>query len=345
MNRPTLGVRRDASRMLFRQPTAQYLAAARNQHIAEVVKGWPGGLTTKAVTTPMVASDLGITSIADISPIIAPASAFSALVASGITVSLAGVTSKFVPARIVSGADAGNFVVEGGPIPVTQSTISAGPEIKPFKLACIVVLTRELAEHSVSDAEVIIQSMLSEAATLKLDSICLGSAAATAAQPQGLLFGVSAAGTATPNTAGAITALAGDIEKLMSALAANGAGVSPIFICAPPQVASMRLLCGLRFDYPVIASVGVTAGTIIAVEGPSFVSGFSGVPEFFTSTQAVLHMDSAPTALSMVGSPNLVSAPDRSIYQSDCVAVKMVLRVGWGLRASGHATYISSVAW
>ena len=122
----------------------QYLATATRQHISEVVKAWPG-MTIKAAVTPLVMSDLGVAGVADISPIIAPASAFSTLAAHGITVSLAGVTSKSVPARIVDVNDAGAFVAEGAAIPVTQSTISAGPTIEPYKLAAIVVLTRELS--------------------------------------------------------------------------------------------------------------------------------------------------------------------------------------------------------
>jgi hypothetical protein len=51
------------------------------------------------------------------------------------------------------------------------------------------------------------QSMLSEAAALKLDSVALGSGAAvTGVQPAGLLFGLSPAGTATSNTQGARSA-------------------------------------------------------------------------------------------------------------------------------------------
>jgi hypothetical protein len=309
------------------------------------IKAWPG-LTTKAATTPLAMSDLGIAGIADISPIIAPASAFSALVARGITVSLAGITSKFVPARIVDVNDAGSFCAEGAPIPVHQSTILAGPEIKPYKLACIIVLTRELSEHSVSDAETIVQSMMSEAAALKLDSVCLGNGAAvTGVQPAGILNGVSAAGTSTANKSGAHLALARDIEILMTALAAAGAGVSPVFVCAPAQAASMKTLVGPKFDYPIIASVGVAAGTVIAIEGPSFVSGFSGVPEFSIDTQTVLHMADPASALSTVGTPNVVAAPERSLFQTDCIAVKMILRCGWGMRASGHVQYLTGVNW
>jgi hypothetical protein len=342
MNRPTFGVQREAGRAIFRQATVQFLATANRQHISEVVKAWPG-MTVKAAVTPLVMSDLGIAGVADVPVIIAPSSAFASLVAHGITVSLTGITSKFVPARIVDVNDAGAFVAEGAAIPVVQSTISAGPEIKPYKVAAIVPLTREFSEHSVTDAEKIMQSMLSEAAALKLDSVALGNGAAvTGVQPAGILNGVAAAGTASANTNGVHLALAKDIEMLLGALSAAGAGVSPIFVCSPAQAASMKLLVGPRFDYPIVASVGVAAGTVIAIEGPSFVSGFSGVPEFEIRTQAVLHMANPASAFSTGGT---LAAPERSLYQTDCIAVKMIMRCGWGMRAAGHVQYLTGVNW
>ena len=339
------GVRRDAAQALFSRATVLYIAAAKNQHIDEVIKAWPG-LKTKAAVTPSTMADFGSVAVLadDIVRIIAPTSAFSALVANGIRVDLAGVASRRIPARVVSAADAGSFVGEGQPIPVTQSTIAAGVVIAPCKLACVVVLTRELAEYS--DAVTVMTSLMSDSATLKLDSVCLGNGAAIAGvQPAGILFGQAAAGAATSNTSGAHLALMKDVELLVNALAANGGGVSPVFICAPGQAAAMKTLVGPKFDYPIIASVGVPVGTLIAIEGPSFVSGFSGVPEFFTATQAVLHMESVPAPFSTVGTPNVVAAPERSLYQSDCVAVKMILRCGWGMRSTGHAQYLTGVNW
>ena len=143
MNRATFGVQREAGRAIFRQAVVQYLAAANRQHISEVVKSWPG-MTMKAAVTPLVMSDLGIAGVADISPIIAPASAFSTLVAHGITVSLAGVTAKTVPARIVNANDAGGFVAEGAAIPVRR-VFRRRADYFAVKLACITVFTRELA--------------------------------------------------------------------------------------------------------------------------------------------------------------------------------------------------------
>ena len=342
MNRATFGVQREAGRAIFRQAVVQYLAAANRQHISEVVKSWPG-MTMKAAVTPLVMSDLGIAGVADISPIIAPASAFSTLVAHGITVSLAGVTAKTVPARIVNANDAGGFVAEGAAIPVTQSVFAAGPTISPCKLACITVFTRELSEHSVSDCQTIMASMMSEGATMVLDSTSLGNGAAVAGvSPAGILNGVSVAGTATSNTQGAHLALAKDIEILMGALATAGAGVSPIFVCSPAQAASMKLLVGPRFDYPIVASVGVANGTLIAIEGDEFCQRF-----FRRAGIRHQHASGAAYGQSSVGvlDGRHYRGPGALALSADMIAVKMIMRVGWGMRAAGHVQYITGVNW
>ena len=61
-----------------------YIAAAKNQHIDEVIKAWPG-LKTKAAVTPSTMADFGSVAVLadDIVRIIAPTSAFAALVANG----------------------------------------------------------------------------------------------------------------------------------------------------------------------------------------------------------------------------------------------------------------------
>ena len=99
----------------------------------------------------------------------------------------------------------------------------------------------------------------------------------------------------------------------------------------------MKLLVGPRFDYPIVASVGVAAGTLIAIEGPSFVTGFSGVPEFDISTQAVLHMANPASAFSTGGT---IAVPERSLYQQDMIAVKMIMRC-WLGHARSRACAVS----
>ena len=43
--------------------------------------------------------------------------------------------------------------------------------------------------------------------------------------------------------------------------------------------------------FPILTSAALAAGTVVAVEQSSFVSGFDGLPEFSTSRGASVHME------------------------------------------------------
>jgi hypothetical protein len=103
---------------------------------------------------------------------------------------------------------------------------------------------------------------------------------------------------------------------------------------------------GPQFTFPILASAALAAGTIVAVEAKSFVSGFSATPTFDVSDQTVLHLeDSSPAQISTAGTPNFVAAPLRSLWQTNCTAVKMILQCAWGMRAPNHVQLVSSTTW
>ena len=56
-------------------------------------------------------------------------------------------------------------------------------------------------------------------------------------------------------------------------------------------------------------------------------------------------MDNAPTAIGTAGSPNVVSAPTRDLYQTDSVGLKVRLGVTWALRTSGAVAWVQNVVW
>jgi hypothetical protein len=115
------------------------------------------------------------------------------------------------------------------------------------------------------------------------------------------------------------------LPGLVQALAANGGGLEPVLICAPAQAATLRMWRQADF-YDILASVALPAGTVVAVESSSFVSGQDGVPEFSTSKGATLHMeDTAPTDINASAA---MAAPTKSLFQTDLVGLKMILRAG-----------------
>ena len=138
--------------------------------------------------------------------------------------------------------------------------------------------------------------------------------------------------------------MVGDIEALIAALAANGAGGAPVFVCAAKQAATMKTLVGPKFDFPILTSTALAAGTVAVVEVVSFVSGFSSVPEFTTSKVAAVHMEETSPQDITGGTPS-PAVPVKSLFQVDAIALRTNLWASWGLRAAGHCQYITGATW
>jgi len=201
------------------------------------------------------------------------------------------------------------------------------------------VFSSELAQRGIQDIEAVVRQVLSEAAALALDAAVFSTTAAVlGVRPAGILSGVAGQ---TPSTGGGLTALAQDIGILVGALAAAGGGVNPFFVAAPAQAATAK---AHGVGFPIFASAALMQGTIIAVEAGSFVSGFGSVPRFDVSDQAVVHMETSPSALSSVGTPAVIAAPTNSLWQMNCTGVRMIVDACWGLRAA-HASFMTGVTW
>lgn len=120
-----------------------------------------------------------------------------------------------------------------------------------------------------------------------------------------------------------------------------GAGADPILICAPHQFAALHTWFSeaTKF-YPVFGSQALSAGTIVAIERSSFVSAYDPQPEFSLATGATVQMDDSTPASDL-----LTQSPVKSMYQTDLIGLKTVLRVAWGLRNPQHVAIVSGVTW
>jgi hypothetical protein len=345
-------VSRDRPRdAIDRALAAHFLAYANGrQSVADFVRDdLPVQLLLRSATVPATSSttgwatELAATAVADVISSIAPVSAAAALIGLGLQVPFDSAAAVRVPGRVSLATDAGGWTGEGNPLRVRRMDLS-GPTLALCQLGAIVVFTNELADHSLRSAQRVASELLNESAALLLDSNLFSNAAAsTGVSPAGLLNGVSGI---TAATGGGVEAMMKDVEALIAALAAAGGGQSAVFVAAPGQAAAMKMRIGPRFDYPILASAALAAGTIVAIEAKSFVSGFSATPTFDVSDQTVVHLeDTSPAQVSTAGTPNVVAAPLRSLWQTNCTAVKMVLKCAWGMRATGHVQLVSSTTW
>ena len=270
---------------------------------------WAGALTSTAVAD--FVADLGA------------ASAASQLIAAGMRVALGRALGVRIPG-IINSASAAAFVAEGAPIPVQELAIN-GPTLKPHKLSAIVVFTRETA--AATGFEAIARQSLRESVGLSLDAAMLSTAAATDERPAGILNG---AASVTATAGGGDNAMIADLAALAEAVAPL-AGEAIAFIASPGQAAKVRLRARAPLPYPVWASAALAPGTVMAVATNALAFAADPIPDFDPSTEGVLHMEN--TAPAHIGTEAGVAAPTQSLFQTDCVRLRMILGTSWALRA------------
>jgi hypothetical protein len=303
-------------------------------------------LVTKGAVVPASTTAqewAGLTSIAAVGDFVlslAEMSAFANVLNAAPRVPLAGVSSVQFPAR--SGTPAtGNtaWIGEGQPFPVKKNPVviaaTLGP---PQKLGSIQTCTRELA----TAAPMVLPNMIREDFAFGLDSLALSDAAATDVAPAGILYGVS---PVSAKTGGNQEAMLGDLEQLSFEIAPVTSNL--VYIAHTAQANAIKLRMGSIFarDIPIWGTTGVAPGVVIALDPQALVSGFGPAPEITVSTQAVLHMeDSSPSAIAD-SSPPSHAAPVRSLFQTNTVAIRAVLRCAWCWRTPGAVAWLTGATW
>jgi hypothetical protein len=81
---------------------------------------------------------------------------------------------------------------------------------------------------------------------------------------------------------------------------------------------------------------------VAAIALNALVASFDDAPDVSVSREAAYHADTVPQPLSAAGTPATVSAPIRSLFQTDCIGIKLSMQASWGLRATGAVAVISS---
>ena len=95
---------------------------------------------------------------------------------------------------------------------------------------------------------------------------------------------------------------------------------------------------------PIIDSATVPTKQLMIVDAADFVVAGGEAPRMEMSDQATLHMeDTNPQDL--VISPSTVAAPQKSLWQTDSLALRMVMPMNWVQRRAGTIAYTTSVTW
>jgi hypothetical protein len=270
---------------------------------------------------------------------LAPASVYAALAARGLRVAFNGVSTIKIPSKLSSPYVGGDFLGEGQPIPTRRLGLSP-TTIGPLrKLASISHFTAELQNASVPTIEAVLRDSISSDTALLLDSKLLDNVASSTTRPAGLLNGVT---PLTATAGGGLAALAGDLGALAAAIP-NPADL--VYIMPPAdRVRALALSPGL-LGVTIIEAAALTAKTVIALDCGDFVSGEGDTPRFDLSEQSTLHEDDAPAAIGVPGSPNVVSAPSRSLFQTDTIALRFIQFVVWLLARPQRIAAVVAVTW
>jgi HK97 family phage major capsid protein len=264
-----------------------------------------------------------------------------------------------IPTRSRTPSIAGSFVGEGQAIPVRQGAFTT-QALVPKKVAVLTTWTREMDEHSIPAIEGILREAIQLDTTVAVDSVLLDANPATLIRPAGLLNGVAAL---TATAGGGLVALVGDLKALIGALTAATYGNirTPVWLMNPADILGASLVsaantgifpfaaqvaAGNLLGIPIIDSATVPVKTMILIDAADFVVADGGAPRMEISDQATLHMeDTNPTDLVGPGSPGAVASPQRSLFQTDSLALRMIMPLNWLQRRAGTVVWTQSVTW
>jgi hypothetical protein len=234
------------------------------------------------------------------------------------------------------------WIGEGQPIPVAEGVLNASTLGPPKKLGIIESFTLWLAQASTPSAELVVETMLRDAAAKQLDASLFSASAATATAPAGLLNGISAS-TASTGTVGVDAAIA-DAQVLVDAVVAGGGGASGIcFVASPGRALALRTYIPTA---TVFASASVPSAELICLDTRALASMFGATPEITAAQETVLHYESAtPADIGTVGTPNVVAVPSKSLFQTAALALRLILRAAWLMRTPAIAHIDTGMVW
>lgn len=341
--------RRDRAAPFVRAAVATLLASLHNSFPGHIAKSqWPGDIDVsmllKAATSPATTSSstwagsLASTAVADFVSVMGGAFASTSLLGHGIQLEFEDKNGILVPG-IVADANNVGFVGEAQPISVSALSLD-GPILTPHKVPMIAVFTREVLQRS--NVEPNVRPVLLESIGLGLDAAMFSTAATSSIRPAGLLNGIV---PLTPSTTtDPQEAMIADIKALVSAVAPIAGNGEVVLVAATDQAVALRLRQS-REVYPILASAALASGTILAIATNGLASAIDPVPRFEIASEATIVMDDAAGPLSAIGTPNVVAATARSLFQTDTIALRVILQVGWGLRSPSAIAYMTGVSW
>lgn len=257
--------------------------------------------------------------------------------------------ARRVPAKtrvIAFSAGAAAYRVgERKPLPISRAAL-AGITLDPKpKVAGVSLATRELLSIPGLETDVALGQDLAAATGQAEDAWFLDPTA-----PGSALNSAPTAVSVGVNTTGVDADLQKAIELL---LAAGGDLRDAVWVLSPAAAAKVAGLRGTGgaasfpgigpnggelLGLPVLTSTAA-AGKLVLLDQSGVLIDRDAAAEISRAESAMLQLDNAPTE------PPTAPANMVSVFQTDCVAVKAVMRRGFAVRAGSVATYITGGTW
>lgn len=292
----------------------------------------PVATTTDAGFAAEVAQRLVVNFLASLAPLSAAAS----LIAAGVRLPLGRAVEIKIPVRTGAPSTTVAWIGEGDPIPVRSYAINDNCVLAPRKFGLIAGLTREAVTRA--SGEDVVRQLIREDAAANLDAAYFSTDAGTDTVHAGLLNGVSSlAGYA----GGDRTAIETDLAALSDAVSAAGSG-DVMFVASPARVARLRIKAPeIAREVTMLPSLAVAATTIIAVDPVSIAHGAGDSIDIAASREAVVHMSDDPDPIV----DGTTADPVRSMWQTDAVALRLLVDVAFAPRRSGAVAWLESATW
>jgi HK97 family phage major capsid protein/HK97 family phage prohead protease len=328
----------------------------------EVTRGvhqWYERAATAPATTTTAgwAAELAVTGQGEFFNQIMAGSIFQPVASRGMQMTLGRNAQLSMPTRLATPTVAGSFTAEGAPIPVRQAaftTVSIGLK----KMAVITSYSREIAEHSTPEIETILRRLIVDDTGIAADTVFIDNIAASTIRPAGIRAGVAGL---TPTAGGGFAALVGDVKALVGALAGVNALRAPVWIMNPVQQIAISLTQNNGGDFPfqadinasrllgysVVVSSTVPAGMVILINADDLMVVQGDSPRFDVSDQATLHYEDTSPLQLVTGAQGsgVVASPSRSLFQTDSLALRMILPMNWALLRTGSVAWVTGVTW
>jgi hypothetical protein len=292
----------------------------------------------KAASAPAATSTVGWAK--ELSPIVVafltnlvPMSAGADLLGRALGLSFDGAGQINLPMVTTPLAD---FVGEGQPIPVVNGVASIQATLVPYKFSVITVLSRELIEHA--NAEPLVRNALLQSTGPALDRRLFDNVAGSTVRPAGLLYGLTPL-TPAATTGGKGEAMTEDLQALLSAVAPVAGNSQIVLICAPGQAVSIKLRTFDSFDYPILVSGALAAGTVIAVATNAIVSASDAAPAIDTTRTASMQFNDSPSGDLMTGGTVIAA------FQNDVVGLRLKWPLSWSVRDARGIAFMTGVSW